>query len=40
MGRQAVGLLEAILSGEEAETQQLLSCELVEGSTLAKPKGS
>ncbi|GAA1593564.1 LacI family DNA-binding transcriptional regulator [Kribbella sancticallisti] len=39
MGRQAVGLLEAILSGEERETQQLLSCELVEGSTLAAPKG-
>ncbi|HEY0690233.1 MAG TPA: LacI family DNA-binding transcriptional regulator [Kribbella sp.] len=40
MGRRAVELLDAILSGEEAETQVLLSCELVEGSTLAQPKGS
>ena len=39
MGRLAVGLLEGILSGEEVETQQLLACELVEGSTLAAPKG-
>ncbi|TWD79750.1 LacI family transcriptional regulator [Kribbella amoyensis] len=39
MGRQAVGLLEAILSGDPAEPQQLLSCELVEGSTLAEPRG-
>jgi DNA-binding LacI/PurR family transcriptional regulator len=40
MGRRAVELLDAILSGEEAETQVLLSCELVEGSTLVQPKGS
>lgn len=40
MGRRAVGLLDAILSGEEAETQQLLPCELVDGSTLSKPRGS
>jgi DNA-binding LacI/PurR family transcriptional regulator len=39
MGRQAVGLLESILSGDPAETQQLLSCDLVEGSTLAAPRG-
>jgi DNA-binding LacI/PurR family transcriptional regulator len=39
MGRQAVALLEAILSGEPAEPQQLLSYELVEGSTLAEPRG-
>ncbi|MEV6410658.1 LacI family DNA-binding transcriptional regulator [Kribbella sp. NPDC051718] len=39
MGRRAVGLLEAVLSGEEAELQQLLNCELVEGSTLGKVKG-
>ncbi len=39
MGRQAVGLLESILSGEPADPQQLLPCELVEGSTLAAPKG-
>ncbi|ADB35359.1 transcriptional regulator, LacI family [Kribbella flavida DSM 17836] len=39
MGRQAVGLLEAILSGETAAPQQLLPCELVEGSTLAAPEG-
>ncbi len=39
MGRLAVGLLDGILSGEEVETQQLLACELVEGSTLAAPKG-
>ncbi|WP_433010781.1 LacI family DNA-binding transcriptional regulator [Kribbella sp. CA-294648] len=40
MGRRAVGLLDAILSGEEAEAQQLLPCELVDGSTLSKPRGS
>lgn len=40
MGRRAVGLLDAILSGEEADPQQLLPCELVDGSTLSKPKGS
>jgi DNA-binding LacI/PurR family transcriptional regulator len=40
MGRQAVGLLEAILSGDEAEIQQLLPCELVKGSTLSAPEGS
>jgi DNA-binding LacI/PurR family transcriptional regulator len=39
MGRQAVGLLEAILSGDDAEIQQLLPCELVEGSTLTAPEG-
>ncbi len=39
MGRRAVGLLEAILSGDEAEVQQLLPCELVEGSTLTAPEG-
>nr|WP_202894102.1 LacI family DNA-binding transcriptional regulator [Kribbella italica] len=39
MGRQAVGLLEAILSGETPDLQQLLPCELVVGSTLAPPKG-
>ena len=39
MGRQAVGLLEAILSGDEAEIQQVLPCELVEGSTLTAPEG-
>jgi DNA-binding LacI/PurR family transcriptional regulator len=39
MGRRAVGLLEAILSCEEAELQQLLPCELVEGSTLTAPEG-
>jgi DNA-binding LacI/PurR family transcriptional regulator len=39
MGRKAVGLLEGILSGEDVEMQQLLSCELVEGNTLAAPKG-
>jgi DNA-binding LacI/PurR family transcriptional regulator len=39
MGRQAVGLLESILSGEPADPQQLLPCELVEGSTLAAPRG-
>jgi DNA-binding LacI/PurR family transcriptional regulator len=39
MGRQAVGLLESILSGESADPQQLLPCELVEGSTLAAPRG-
>jgi DNA-binding LacI/PurR family transcriptional regulator len=39
MGRKAVGLLEAILSGEEADAQQLLPCELVDGSTLSKPRG-
>jgi DNA-binding LacI/PurR family transcriptional regulator len=40
MGRRAVGLLDAILSGEEADAQQLLPCELVDGSTLSKPRGS
>jgi DNA-binding LacI/PurR family transcriptional regulator len=39
MGRQAVGLLEAILSGDTPDLQQLLPCELVDGSTLAPPKG-
>jgi DNA-binding LacI/PurR family transcriptional regulator len=39
MGRQAVGLLEAILSGDDVEIQQLLPCELVEGSTLTAPEG-
>jgi DNA-binding LacI/PurR family transcriptional regulator len=39
MGRRAVGLLEAVLSGDEADPQQLLACELVDGSTLSKPKG-
>jgi DNA-binding LacI/PurR family transcriptional regulator len=39
MGRQAVGLLEAILSGDEAEIQQVLPCDLVEGSTLTAPEG-
>jgi DNA-binding LacI/PurR family transcriptional regulator len=39
MGRQAVGLLEAILSGDTTDLQLLLPCELVEGSTLAPPKG-
>ncbi|WP_020388045.1 LacI family DNA-binding transcriptional regulator [Kribbella catacumbae] len=40
MGRRAVGLLDAVLSGEEVDLQQLLPCELVDGSTLSKPKGS
>ncbi|NEA34564.1 LacI family DNA-binding transcriptional regulator [Streptomyces sp. SID13031] len=40
MGRRAVGLLETVLSGEETELQQLLACELVDGSTLSKPRGS
>lgn len=39
MGRRAVGLLEALLSGDESDRQQLLACELVDGSTLGKPKG-
>ncbi|MEV8374246.1 LacI family DNA-binding transcriptional regulator [Kribbella sp. NPDC056861] len=39
MGRRAVGLLEAVLSGEETDLQHLLACELVDGSTLSKPKG-
>ncbi|WBQ06188.1 LacI family DNA-binding transcriptional regulator [Kribbella sp. CA-293567] len=39
MGRRAVGLLEAVLSGDETDLQQLLACELVDGSTLSKPKG-
>lgn len=39
MGRRAVGLLEAILSGDEADSQLLLPCDLVDGSTLSKPKG-
>jgi DNA-binding LacI/PurR family transcriptional regulator len=39
MGRRAVGLLEALLSGDEGDPQQLLACELVDGSTLGKPKG-
>jgi DNA-binding LacI/PurR family transcriptional regulator len=40
MGRRAVGVLEAILSGEEGDTQQLLACELVDGSTLSEPRGN
>lgn len=41
MGRQATELLEAILTGQTpAETQRLLACEPVEGTTLAAPKGS
>jgi DNA-binding LacI/PurR family transcriptional regulator len=39
MGRRAVGLLEALLSGDESDSQQLLACELVDGSTLSKPRG-
>ncbi|WP_328990693.1 LacI family transcriptional regulator [Kribbella sp. NBC_01245] len=39
MGRQAVELLETILSGTTAETQRLLPCEPVEGKTLAAPGG-
>lgn len=39
MGRRAVGLLEAVLSGDDVELQQLLACELVDGSTLSKPRG-
>ncbi|WP_328329859.1 LacI family transcriptional regulator [Kribbella sp. NBC_00382] len=39
MGRRAVGLLEAILSGDVDDPQQLLPCELVDGSTLAQAKG-
>jgi DNA-binding LacI/PurR family transcriptional regulator len=40
MGRRAVGVLEAILSGEDGDTQQLLACELVAGSTLSEPRGN
>jgi DNA-binding LacI/PurR family transcriptional regulator len=40
MGRRAVGLLEALLSGDESDPQQLLACELVDGSTLSKPRGN
>jgi DNA-binding LacI/PurR family transcriptional regulator len=40
MGRRAVGVLEAILSGEEGDTQQLLACELVDGNTLSEPRGN
>jgi DNA-binding LacI/PurR family transcriptional regulator len=41
MGRQATELLEAVLGGHaEAGTQQLLPCELTEGTTLTAPKGS
>lgn len=41
MGRLATELLEAILSGQAAaDTQRLLPCELVEGTTLTAPKGS
>jgi DNA-binding LacI/PurR family transcriptional regulator len=40
MGRRAVGLLEALLSGDERDPQQLLACELVDGSTLSKPRGN
>ncbi|MFC0629310.1 LacI family DNA-binding transcriptional regulator [Kribbella deserti] len=39
MGRQAVELLETILSGTTAETQRLLPCEPVKGKTLAAPGG-
>jgi DNA-binding LacI/PurR family transcriptional regulator len=40
MGRQATELLEAILSGQTpVETQRLLDCEPVQGSTLTAPKG-
>jgi len=40
MGRRATELLEAILSGNAADTQLLLPCELAEGTTLTAPKGS
>jgi DNA-binding LacI/PurR family transcriptional regulator len=40
MGRRAVGVLEAILSGEEGDVQQLLACELVDGNTLSEPRGN
>ncbi|MEU4396485.1 LacI family DNA-binding transcriptional regulator [Kribbella sp. NPDC023855] len=40
MGLRATELLEAVLSGRAGtETQQLIPCELVEGSTLSEPKG-
>jgi DNA-binding LacI/PurR family transcriptional regulator len=39
MGRQAVDLLEAVLTGTAQDTQRLLPCELVEGKTLAAPGG-
>lgn len=40
MGRQATELLEAVLSGTATQTQKLIPCELVEGTTLTTPKGT